>query len=140
LRSARSDYRPHNVQVMVNDVEAGVFSNTVPEGRYIFHLNPNQVFTSNGQPATNRVAISSQHMNPGHYAVSSDYELIIRTAWTEQYGFGSSASEIANAKGSTLVDHDQPDLALLANSLNLPVDMPASGPIDFPVTVANLGE
>jgi hypothetical protein len=80
LRKERSDYRPHDVDVTVNDVRVGQFRNTVPEGRYLFRLDPGIVFTSFGRPVLNRIGIHSRHMNPGHYAVNSDYQLIVRTA------------------------------------------------------------
>jgi hypothetical protein len=140
LRYDRSHYRPHDVDVLVNGITVGQFKSTVPDGRYLFRLHPAQVFTSFGSPVINRVAIRSRHMNAGHYAVNSDYVLIVRSDWGEKYAFASIASEVLSSQDNSPTNHDQPDLAVLANGLNLPIAMPAPGRIALPVVVANLGE
>src|SRR2546428_11134176 len=117
-----------------------MFQNTVEEGRFVFRLNPSQIFTSSGQPAWNSVAIHSQHMNPGYYATHSEYRLIVRTAWNEHYAFAANEQEARRSVSSEPVNHDQPDLGIFANATNLPVEMPKPGPMDIPVMIANLGE
>ncbi len=140
LEDTRNNYRLHDVLLTVNDVWVKMFQNTVPDGRYLFRLNPHQIFTSPGQPAPNRIAIQSWHMNPGHYAISSNYELIVRTAWSEQYAFATNEEEARRGVGTYVVNHDQPDLRILANATDLPVEMPKPGRMDIPVMIANLGE
>src|SRR5207237_6125615 len=44
LRHQREHYRPHDVLVTFNDVWLKWFDATVPEGRYLFRLNPSHVF------------------------------------------------------------------------------------------------
>src|SRR2546422_1007935 len=117
-----------------------MFQNTVEEGRFVFRLNPSQIFTSSGQPVWNSVAIHSQHMNPGYYATHSEYQLIVRTAWNEQSAFAANEQEARRSVASEPVNHDQPDLGLFANVTNLPVEMPKPGRMDVPVMIANLGE
>jgi PKD repeat protein len=140
LRNARWKYRPYDLWLSVNDVVVQTFSNTVPEGRYLVKLNPYQVFTSSGRPAPNRIAIHSWHMNAGHYATVGDYRLMVRTSWNEQYAFGASEKEVRLAAVNPRINHNRPDLTVLANGMDLSTNAPKSGPIDFPVTVANLGE
>ncbi len=140
LRYSRSHYRPHDVWVTVNDVVVGKFGNTLLDGRYIFHLHPYQIFTSSGRPVFNRVGIRSWHMNGGHYAVNSEYQLITSTSWSERYGFAESEEALRSSEGNPRLNHDQPDLAVLANGLNLPFEMPPPGILQLTVTVANLGE
>jgi len=112
----RNNYRPHGVLLTANDVWVKAFQNTVPDGRYLFRLNPHQIFTSSGQPMPNRVAMHTWHMNPGHYATSSNYELIVRTAWSEHYAFAATEEEARRGVGTYLVNHDQPDLGIFANA------------------------
>jgi hypothetical protein len=140
LRYRRSSYRPHDVSISVNDVPIHRFEKTVPDGRFLFRLKPYQVFTSSGGPAPNRVALSSRHMNGGHYATNSDYRIIVRTSWNERYAFGSSEEEVLRSTQSARLNHNQPDLAVLANGLDLPVEAPKPGRIELAVTIANLGE
>lgn len=140
LRQPRDIYRPHDVDVFVNDIPVAQFRDTVPDGRYMLRLQPSQVFTSPGEQARNRVSIQSRHMNPGHYAVNSDYELILRTAWSEHWSFAADDAATTAAAAAGQVNHDQPDLAVLANGLELPVEAPASGLLKVGVQVINLGE
>jgi hypothetical protein len=140
LHSLRSYYRPHDLLLTVNDVWVKMFENTVPEGRYLFRLNPYQVFTSPGKPVPNRVAIHSWHMNPGHYSSSSGYGLGVRMAWSEHYVFAASDEEARRTITSERVNHDQPDLGIFTNAMNLPIEQPKPGRVDMPVLIANLGE
>jgi len=140
LEDTRNSYRPHDVLLTLNDVWLKMFQKTVPDGRYLFRLSPYQVFTSSGEPVPNRVAVYSWHMNSGHYATRSNYELMVRTAWSEHYAFAATEEEARRGVGTYLVNHDQPDLGIFANATDLPVEMPKPGPIDIPVMIANLGE
>ena len=141
LINARWDYRPHDVWVAVNDVVVGTFDNTIPEGRYLYKLNPYQVFTSTGAPVPNRVALRSWHMNGGHYVMASEYRLVTRTAWSEWFAFATDEADARKALVTRPgLNHDQPDLAVLANGLNLPTQPPKDGVTNFAVTVANVGE
>lgn len=140
IYSARPGYQPHDVWVSVNDRVVGRLTNTIPEGRYHFPLLPTDVFTSSGRPVPNRIAISSWHMNRGHYVTSTGYQLMVRTAWSEHFAFVSNTGELVDAVKSLGVNHDQPDLAVLANGLYLPFERPESGQIMMQLVVANLGE
>ena len=140
LNRWRSNYRPHDLLLTVNDVWVKMFQNTVPEGRYLFRLNPYQVFTSSGAPVPNRVAIHSWHMNPGHYSSYSGYRIGVRTAWSEHYVFAANEEEARRSIASERINHDQPDLGIFANAMNLPIEQPKPGRMDIPVMIANLGE
>jgi PKD repeat protein len=140
LRDARWKYRPYDLWLSVNDAVVRTFSTTVPEGRYLVKLTPHQVFTSSGRPAPNRIGIHSWHMNAGHYVTVGDFRLMVHTAWNEQYAFGASEEEVRRSAETPRINHDRPDLTVLANGMELPMDAPKTGNIDFPVTVANLGE
>ncbi|MBI3410640.1 MAG: DUF4329 domain-containing protein [Planctomycetes bacterium] len=141
LRSARTEYRPHDVALYFNDMPIKHFSKAIPEGRYWLPLNPHLVFASPGRPVSNRVAVRTRHMNGGHYSTASEYQLITRTDWSEHFGFAANPEELLGShKAGRRVNHDQADLAVLANSLDLPAKAPPDGRVDFPVTVANLGE
>lgn len=140
LRNSRESYRPHEATIFVNGIEVGRFTDTVPEGRFEFPLNPLQVFYSPGRPVFNRVSIKTRHMNGGHYLVSSGYRLVTTTEWSEFFAFAENEDQLRELdRQRPGVNHDQPDLTILANILDLPVEPPQQ-PIDFPVIVANLGE
>jgi hypothetical protein len=141
LRGPRSGYRPHDLAVIFNDSWLRYFKDAIPEGRYLFRLDPHQVFTSAGRPVPNRVGVRSWHMNGGHYSTSGDYQLSVRTAWGEHFAFAADAAEgRQSSQVGRRVNHDRPDLAVLANALDLPARAPEDGRIDLPATVANLGE
>jgi len=140
LSQWRSNYRPHDLLLTVNDVLVKMFQNTVPEGRYLFRLNPYQVFTSSGQPVPNRVAIHSWHMNPGHYSSASHYRIGVRLAWSEHYVFAANEEEARRSTTSEHINHDQPDLGIFANAMDLPIEQPKPGRIDIPIMIANWGE
>jgi len=140
LNQARNHFRRHDLLLSVNDVWIKMFQNTVPEGRYLFHLNPNQVFTSPGKPVPNRISIHSWHMNPGHYSSNTGYELGVRMSWSEHYVFAANEEDAKRSVTSEHVNHDQPDLGLFANAADLPIDMPKPGRINIPILIANLGE
>jgi hypothetical protein len=140
LRQPRNYYRRHDLLLTVNDVWTEMFENTVPEGRYFFPLSPYQVFTSPGDPVPNRVAIHSWHMNPGHYASNTGYQLTVRTAWSEHYVFAADEDDAKRSVSSEHINHNQPDLGLFANAANLPVERPRAGLLEIPIMIANLGE
>jgi hypothetical protein len=140
LRYPRSHYRPMDILVTFNDVWAQHFHQSVPEGRYLVRLDPRHVFTSSGRPAWNRIGVHRWYGNAGANLMWADYKLTVRRAWSEYYGYASSAQEVVAAHEAThRINHGQADLALLANAMDLPIE-PPTGPIELPITVANLGE
>jgi hypothetical protein len=140
LGNSRARYQPHDLWVSVNDQVVGRLTNMIPEGRYYFELDPWRVFTSTGATVPNRIAINSWHMNRGHYLTSTDYQLTVRTAWSEHFALASSIDEVLDSVKTIGLNHDQADLAVLANELNLPNTRPTSGQVDLRILVANLGE
>jgi len=139
LRGPRSSYRPHDVQIAFNGSTVQAFENDVAEGRYLFRLDPRNVRSSPGRPAPNTVEVTSRHMNGGHYVINNDFTLIVRTPWSERWGFATSESELLADRPEN-VNEDRPDLVLLANTLRLPVEAPEPGPVPLDVTVLNIGE
>jgi hypothetical protein len=141
LRGTRWHYRPHDVWVGVNGGIVAKFADMIPEGRFLFELNPSQVSTSTGRPVPNRVSLRTWHVNGGHYSMAGDFQFVTRTAWSEWFAFADTEAEVRqsllNRPGLNL---DRPDLAVLANSLNLPSEPPRDGNTTFSITVANLGE
>jgi peroxiredoxin len=128
------------VLVTLNDARVHLFRQTVPEGRYLFPVDPWKIFVSAGPTVANRVGIRSWHMNAGHYAVNSDYSLIVRTGWSERHTFARSVDEaraVVRVRGAI---HGEADLVLVANAVDLPVNVPEAGPLEFALTVVNLGE
>ena len=139
LQGNFSKFRPHDLLITVNDVWINLFQDAIPQGRFRFPLHPMQVFTSSGAPVSNRVGLYSWHGNAGAYKTTSGYTLLVRTDWSEFYGYGSG-EEIVQATEGLNVNHDRSDLALIANGLDIPIERPDPGRIPFEVTIINLGE
>ena len=138
---SRWGYRPHDVRISVNGDWLKWFRNTIPEGRYLFPLDPATLATSaGGRPAFNDVRIDSWHMNGGHYITGTDYQVLTRTAWGETFAFAADEQEARQAADRPNLNHDKPDLAVLANGMDVPAEPPPSGKTDFKVVVVNLGE
>ena len=139
LTSDRSHFRAHDLEISVNGVRVALFEDTVPEGQFCFPLKPYQVFPSAGASAPNRVRFEGRRMNRGHYSTAADYRLTMRTSWREQFVFASSDDDARRAADAPGVNHDQPDLVVLANEIKLPLQRPPPGKLELPVIVANLG-
>jgi hypothetical protein len=140
LSSPRRSYRPHQVDVALNNIRVARFTDAVPEGRYFYRVEPYKILSSPRRPVNNRISVHTRHMNPGNYMTATDYTLITRLAWSERFGFARDEDEMRGAFGGRIVNHDRPDLALLSNDIELPVKAPPPGPIPLRVIVANLGE
>ena len=137
---SRWGYRPHDVLVSVNGDWLHWFRNTIPEGRYLFPLDPSNLTTSAGNPAFNHVQIDSWHMNGGHYITGTDYQIMTRSAWGETFAFAADEQDARQAADRPNLNHDKPDLVVLANGMDVPAEPPPSGKTDFRVVVANVGE
>jgi hypothetical protein len=140
LYNGRVGVHPHDLWLSVNDQVVSRMTNTIPEGRYYFELDPWRVFTSTGASVPNRIGINTWHINRGHYVSSTDYQLTVRTAWSEHFALASTTGEVLNTVKTLGVNHDQADLVVLANELDLPNTRPTSGQLDLRILVANLGE
>src|SRR5262249_36845299 len=88
----------------------------------------------------NHISLYSWHMNGGHYSLTSNFQLTVRLGWSEFFAFASGPEEVLGAvQKNRKLNTRHADLALLANSCQLPVQPPKTRYVDFPVTIVNLG-
>lgn len=83
----RSQYEPHDLDLVVNGKVVGQLKQTIPEGNYRFPLAPTALAWGGGD---NALEINSHFRNFAHYAISSDFQLKTRLLGTDAYAIGTS--------------------------------------------------
>jgi hypothetical protein len=73
----RDTYRPHNVHLLINGIEIGNLINTIPEGYYIFPFNGSILNYASEGVAQNTITLKTDHLNGGHYVVSTDIKIVL---------------------------------------------------------------
>ena len=80
----RWEVRPHDGRIYLNDRLVYSWHNTIPEGTVVIDvtdiLRQDLVFNPTGHPSQVMVSIRTQHMNGGHYVVSTSFQLIIEAS------------------------------------------------------------
>ncbi len=72
----RSAYvKPHTTTVSLNDVEVARLVNTIPSGTYRWRVPPTALNTGLAGPVVQRLDLTSQHSNGGHYVVATGFTL-----------------------------------------------------------------
>jgi len=75
---SRYTYRNHDVNVYLNGNKIGGLKNTIPEGYYDFTIPPEFLNYASEGAANNRIELVTEHMNGGHYVVSSQMSVAIQ--------------------------------------------------------------
>ncbi|MEN6336471.1 MAG: CARDB domain-containing protein, partial [Phycisphaerales bacterium] len=136
----RSQYEPHDVDLVVNDKIVGQLKQTIPEGNYRFPLAPSALTWGGGE---NQLEINSHFRNFAHYAISSDFQVKTRLLGTDAYGIGTSREDAVNRLFDSDKDFstDGPDYSISSEDLELsPRDKLKTGDLVRIVgTVRNLG-
>jgi len=70
-----SNVKPHNLRILFNGQEIGRLTNTIPEGYYMFYVDP-ALLNVESDVSRNVVSLITTHHNPGHYIVSTDMRLV----------------------------------------------------------------
>ncbi|TET50691.1 MAG: DUF11 domain-containing protein, partial [Anaerolineales bacterium] len=84
IKSMWASVRPHNAVFYVNGHRVGGYYNVIPNGVYIFHVDPAYLNETAAGVSRNAISIYTSHMNGGHYVVSTDIALsICLTEYTE---------------------------------------------------------
>jgi len=138
LPYSRSTYTPHDTRVFLNGYLVGEILDDLPEGTYLWPINP-LYLTYGGK---NLITTKIERINEAHYILANKFRLITPVTEEERLVIASSQEE-ANKLYSILphINHDTPDLIVLANSIrNLPRDPKPGQKISFKVNVMNIGE
>lgn len=121
----RSAYEKHDADIIMNGTVIGRLRDTIPEGNYTFRIPPQVLlFSSEGRPEGNTVAVKTRHLRGGHYVVNSDYRLRFRLTATPLWSAGKTEAEARErAEKTEGVALDAPDFSV--SSAELRVDAPA---------------
>lgn len=139
----RSTYRKHNVDILVNGNPVAKLIDVIPEGRYVFPVNPKALNYVPGGVSNNNIHFSTRHMNGGHYLIAADFKIIHFLTHQERNVVATSQEEadrLLQAKFDNFVNHDRPDAAVYANLISgLPENTDEKQTINLEVKVANVG-
>lgn len=138
LPYSRGTYRPHDTRVFLNGHLVGELLDTVPEGTYLWEINPSFLDLE----GRNVVSAKIERINKSHYVIASTFRIIAPVSEADRLVIASSQKE-ADSLYAALpnIKHDQPDLVLLANSVKgLPREPRPGQSIRFRVTAMNIGE
>ncbi len=140
----RSQYQPHDVDLIVNSQIVGQLEQTIPEGNYRFGLSPTALaWAQNGKPGDNQLEIKSRFLNYAHYAISSDFQLKTRLLATDTFMVGTSREDALKKlyESDPGFTTDQADYSLSSEDLEItPVgDITKGDPVTLTGTVRNLG-
>ncbi len=139
----RSAYRKHNVEIFVNDHQVAELTDVIPEGKYIFPVNPYTLNYVPGGVSKNNIHFSTKHMNGGHYVVTADFKIIHFLTHQERNVIATSQEEadrLLQAKSDDHINHDRPDAAVYANLISgLPDNTDEKQTLDLEIEVSNVG-
>jgi len=124
----------HNAQIGLNGTLVGAFADQKPNGTYTWPVTPDAL--RGGALAgtvTQNITVDSQHPNPGHYSVASDFVLGVAVEQATVYICASSQAE-AEAKANDLY-HPQPIPTSVTVGIPLPIGDSASPDADDKVQI-----
>jgi uncharacterized membrane protein len=136
-----STYRPHDVGILLNDVEIASIYDTIPLGYYVYSFDPSLLNYATAGTATNTITLATEHLNGGHYVVSSDFRVIIMLSDIVLHAVASSQEEadqyVTDIVGVKLIC---PDFALYPEDMSLSNPHPENGEeVCINVKLRNLG-
>lgn len=138
-----SRYQPHDVFITINGHQVAALQNTIPEGRYLFPVDPTLLNYAPGGTAVNKIIFDTRHLNGGHYVVSTGYKLIQFMDHQERTVVANDqqqADRLAQSLSGEDVNHDRPDAAIFANHLRgIPKDTTGKQKITIEVPIFNVG-
>jgi RHS repeat-associated protein len=103
LRSPIETYRNHTVEIFLNDVLVDTLSNTVPRGPYALEINPALLQTgSQNSKGRNQITLKTTHMNGGHYAVATAFQLVVDVGSMSLGPMCTASQEEADQKVASL--------------------------------------
>jgi CARDB len=136
---ARSSYQPHDVDVMLNGIVVGRIRNEIPEGNYTFRIPPTAIKTDGGD---NTLGLDTTHLRGGHYVVSSDFSIRVRTTGSRVMVVAGSEEE-AREKVTSLegLNANAPDFSVSTSEIAIEGgDTPEAGkPVAIVVPLRNIG-
>jgi hypothetical protein len=143
LESPRAYISPHTTRISLNDSEIATLSMKVPEGIYLFPVDVTKVKFFGALPSGNEIQLLSEGFNEGDFVRTLDVTLYTHHAVHGELVVATTQDEANTfAAKSLLMNHDKPDLVILANKLPA-FDADAfdgSKAISLLLSVYNIGE
>jgi len=124
----RDTYRPHNVHLLMNGVEIGSLTNTVPEGSYLFQFDGYLLNYASEGLAENVLTLQMDNLNGGHYVVWANMEIVLHVKKIEIAVVASNITEaetLAEKLGGTIADFA--DFAVCPEGITLSNSQPNEG-------------
>lgn len=87
---ARTAYVPYNADIYFNDVKIASFTDSIPEGHYVFPIPPRAIYTAAGPREEHKIVVNSEHLRGGHYIVTSDFQVLYRFTEVDTYVIAES--------------------------------------------------
>ena len=143
LNSARENYRPHELRVLLNGHELIRQKDVIPEGTYLLQFDPAILRTDENGVGRNVVSLRTRHMSQAHYNSAAGFRLQVRNRFVERLVVAESQQEADAivAAESPWLNHSRPDVILFNNSAaRLPAAPTIGDAIMLPLLLANLGE
>jgi subtilase family serine protease/uncharacterized membrane protein len=135
------DVLPHDVHILLNGTEIGTLTNVVPNGHYTFPFDPALLHYAQQGTAKNTITVSTQHMNSGHYVVSSDFSIELQVKRVDMTVIASSqgeADQLVMQIAGTLTP--KADFGVFQENFNLSDSHPTdSQRVRIETTIYNLG-
>jgi len=136
----KDTYRPHQVCVLLNGKVIGVLANVIPEGYYIFKIDPSILNLAFYGTASNTITLATTHLNGGHYVVATHIKLVIAYRNITVTVVASSPEEavaaVMNMTQSVLAN--KPDLAVFPEDIKSSNNV-LEGINTINITIWNLG-
>jgi len=141
LGQARTSYKRHDLDLVMNGTVVGELRDVIPEGNYTFRLPPTAIrFDKNGVPSGNEVEIRSKHLNGGHYVVGSDFRIKVRMTGTRVWTVADSEEDAREAVLETEgLSVDGPDYSVSSAELEVTGKRERGEPLLFSLPVRNVG-
>jgi hypothetical protein len=102
--------QPHNVDLSFNGNAFGSFQNTIPWGSYSWALQPGWFKGSLAGMTTNSIEINTEHPNPGHYSIATNFTLDIAFDTLTLYQCASSREEAEAIVHSQVIENCVPEI------------------------------
>ncbi len=90
---AYKDVLPHDVHILLNGTEIGSLTDVVPNGHYTFSFDPSLLHYAQQGSAKNTITVKTEHMNSGHYVVSSDFSVDLQVKRVDMTVVAASQDE-----------------------------------------------
>ncbi|NLF51142.1 MAG: DUF11 domain-containing protein, partial [Leptolinea sp.] len=93
-----SNVLPHSGKIDFNKNQIGVFDSLVPNGAFSYDLDPQLINSVIAGPASQKVDLTTLHMNGGHYVSVSEYKLKIEVESYTSYVCAATQEEANTSK------------------------------------------